>query len=159
MWGNHSPADIEDCAESLWSRTTGLQHCMCMGPTKYCKTNAESISGGVLQKLAVVSIRNFSRITRYLKKQRGIKKACGGQRNTKDLNYLCHCRQAWLSIKCMNLFLWLADLHDVHWMADYTRDRHATRLGLFFLSSTLYQCSFILCYSKTRSQVTACRWN
>ena len=54
------------------------------------KTNAESISGGVLQKLAVVSIRNFSRILRYLKQQRGAKKACRGQRNVKDLNYLYH---------------------------------------------------------------------
>ena len=53
------------------------------------KTNAESISGGVLQKLAVVSIRNFSRMTRYLKKQRGTKKACRGQRNIKDLSSFC----------------------------------------------------------------------
>ena len=30
-------ADIEVCAESLWSRTTGLQHCMCTGQTKCCK--------------------------------------------------------------------------------------------------------------------------
>ena len=57
---------------------------------KIVKANAESISGGVLQKLAVVSICNFSRIIRYLKKQRGTKKACRGQRNIKDLNYLCH---------------------------------------------------------------------